>query len=371
MINMATLKKGGGQNVGLNFIDSIRRVSPNLGGYHFVVSKDSELEFYLKNMQIKSVTSVSSNPIFRLIWEVFRGNKLIRNEKIYAVYTIFGIGLYPKRIPQISGSADSNIFFPEVDFWEHYRGVERFKKWLIDRFRIYALKRATAIIFENELMLEKSEHLFGIKNKIYIRPSISINWERESLHFEVPENTRVGLFFCGWQKNKNYEIIPYLARDMKNRDISFHFVFTAPKDNSKDHLAFLNTLRNLRVSDMVSIVGPITKMQIKPLYERIDFVFLLSKLESFSNNIIEAWQFKRPLIVSKESWALSICSEAAFYVNRNSVTEIVDSIDYLMQNPKLQELLVENGNNELLLFPSIDKRTKSELNYINEIYTTF
>ena len=32
-----------------------------------------------------------------------------------------------KKIIQISGRADSNIFFPEINFWSHYKGIGRLK----------------------------------------------------------------------------------------------------------------------------------------------------------------------------------------------------------------------------------------------------
>jgi hypothetical protein len=91
------------------------------------------------------------------------------------------------------------------------------------------------------------------------------------------------------------------------------------------------------------------------LYEQIDFVFLLSKLESFSNNIIEAWNFKKPLLISDEIWSRSICSNAAVYVPRNDVGQIVSSIEKLIEDKIFHNLIIENGSRQILSYPNIDE----------------
>ena len=68
--------------------------------------------------------------------------------------------------------------------------------------------------------------------------------------------------------------------------------------------------------------GQINHYELKNLYKNIDYVFLLSQLESFSNNIIESWYFRKLLIVSNEEWSRSICKEGACYVERNSIEDI-------------------------------------------------
>ena len=81
-----------------------------------------------------------------------------KTNQIDIIYSLFGIGLYPKYCKQISGSADSNIFFPEINFWSHYSGIERLKKKkLIDNYRIWALNRASAVVFENKSILDRSK----------------------------------------------------------------------------------------------------------------------------------------------------------------------------------------------------------------------
>ena len=145
------------------------------------------------------------------------------------------------------------------------------------------------------------------------------------------------------------------------------FVITAPPDYSKEHKDFMALVLKYRVEKYILIIGPIEKDCLSELYKKIDFVFLLSKLESFSNNIIESWYFKKLLIVSDELWAKSICKDTCFYVNRDDSASIADAIIHLIENPLKVKNFVNLGNQILKSYPSIKKRINQELEYIKAI----
>jgi glycosyltransferase involved in cell wall biosynthesis len=142
------------------------------------------------------------------------------------------------------------------------------------------------------------------------------------------------VFLCGWQVNKNVLLIPEIAYHFKKHGINFNIILTAPNDFSILHKQFLELVSNYDVEDMITIVGPVKKEELFSLYSQIDYVFLLSKLESFSNNIIEAWTYKKVLVISDEEWSHGICKNAALYVNRDSPSEIVSKIINQINNKK-------------------------------------
>ena len=78
----------------------------------------------------------------------------------------------------------------------------------------------------------------------------------------------------------------------KKAEVRFSFILTAPLDNSKEHKNFVRMLNKYQVLDMVEMIGQVQKDNIPDLYSKVDYVFLLSKLESFSNTILETWYFK-------------------------------------------------------------------------------
>ena len=95
-------------------------------------------------------------------------------------------------------------------------------------------------------------------------------------------------------------------------------------------------------------------------------VMLLSKLESFSNNIIEAWHFKRNLVIADEPWARSICENAALYVDRDDPYNIVESIATLEANQERKNFLISAGVDKLEEFPSIEQKIQEEINFLRD-----
>lgn len=364
LINMATLKAGGGQNVGLNFLASLGN---DINDYLFVLAENSYIHSYFANKHLENYVTVSKNPIKRFFQEQFNIRKFIKKNNIKCVYTYFGVGFFGRRVKHICGVADSNLFFPEIDFWIHYRGFQRLKKKLIDAYRLLGYKKASGLIFENKSMFERANQILKKETKsILILPSFNPNYNDEDIElpFQKEKNQKICLFLCGWQLNKNIMLIPEIAREFLNNGLYYHFILTAPLDNSNVCSAFLKLTEKYNVGHYVHIIGSVKKEQIKSLYSQSDYVFLLSKLESFSNNIIEAWYFKKPLVISNEKWARSICEEAAIYVNRDDPKNIYNELVRFEESSDSLTTLVENGTAQFLKFPNIKEKTRQELSFI-------
>lgn len=370
LVNLSALKTGGGQNVALNFLHEIQNVDVNDMTFCFLVANDSEPHRYLHSIQSKKYVIAPSNPILRILFEIFVGWYFLKKLHIDIVYSYFGYAWFPRRWPQISGSADSNLYFPEIDFWGDHHGIQLIKRKLIDIYRICGIKRANAVIFENLIMEKRGRQLYGLKNTKYIMPSI-YNYKKNQeykLSSCLGHDVKRGLFLCGWQLHKNIMLIPLVAAEMKRRKCPMLFIITAPRDRSKMCQQFLGLVQKNRVEDLVLIAGTIHKAELESLYNQVDFIFLLSRLESFSNNIIEAWTFKKPLLVTDALWAHSICHNAAVYVNRDSVIDVADKLCNLLNCHSDYNQLVKNGSSMLRKYPNGQQRIANELEYIRYVY---
>lgn len=365
MINFGPLKKGGGQNVALNFLDCLFRKEHEDIEFHFVVCEKSTIYGVLnRSVYSDRLVVVSDNPLKRIFQELTVLKRYIATNDIKVLYSYFGYAFVGHDVLQVSGSADSNLYFPEVDFWEGEGLLGRLKRWLVDSYRVYGLKASDAVIFENEAMYKRAGYLFGIEEKTLILPSINISKEHDSVGFLPKKNKVTVLFFCGWQRNKNVLIIPKLVSFAKSKGISLEVVITATDDGSEVSKSFYDLVDKYSVHESINCIGTVTKSQIPDLYSKIDFVCLLSKLESFSNNIIESWYFRKPLIVADEEWSRAICGSAAVYVNRDSVSSIVSSIDRLNSDFDLYESYIDKGGLKLKSYPTVDERLNQEINYI-------
>lgn len=371
LFNFSAIKKGGGQNVTFNTLEYIYS-NCGLNNYYYFVAKGSPIHQYLVDKKCVTFFSLPQNPVFRILYEIFLCRKFLFKNKIDIIFSYFGFGLFPKKIPQVIGSADSNLYFPEIDFWKEYSWHKRIIKFLIDRYRIYGLYRANGVIFENSILESRCKLIYNIRARTTtILPSINLDFNSTSEKFELnipSNNSRVGLFLCGWHLNKNVMLIPEIAKYLKINGIDFHFIITAPIDNSDIQKEFVALVEKYKVADMISIVGTIKKEHLKSLYEKIDFVFLLSKLESFSNNIIEAWAYKKVLIISDELWARSICMNAAVYVKRDDPDSIGQQIIELLNDNDFILKLINYGENMFISYPDISSKFDQEKKFLIDIY---
>ncbi len=371
LINLSTLKTGGGQNVGLNFLSALKQMDYNANCYYYLVARNSAIHKYLIQNKFPNIITSSHSPIKRIFLEILKISKSIRKSKIDIIYTYFGYGMFNKKIPQVCGVAVSNIFFPEIKFWQGNK-FQLLVYFLMDKYWIYGIKNANGLIFENKQMEVRSHSLFNIKpNKtIYIPPSFSQNFENKS--YTLPsDNRQINcklLMLSGWHLNKNIMSVPEIAYSLKKSNINFHFIITAPLNNSSEHLTFLKLLKKYSVEDLVSLIGQVKKEQLKSLYEKIDFVVLMSKLESFSNNVIEAWQFRKPLVISNANWAKEICKDAAYYIERDNPSKIANALIHLYKNESIQKNIVNNGLLKLKEYPTIEEKTMMEMKFIEKIY---
>jgi glycosyltransferase involved in cell wall biosynthesis len=371
VVNFGPLKQGGGQNVGMNFLMGLKAMSPLEHNLFFLVAEGSMLHAYMEKsgMACDKYHVVPANPLLRLLKEIFVLSPLFIFRKVDVVYSCFGYGLFLGRVPQVSGSAVSNIYYPEIDFWAEYHGVVRFKLFLIDAFRRWAAKRAAVVIVENRSIERRAQEFLGLRHAMLVLPSIA---EFESANaYRLPtgaaEAERRILFLCGWQRNKDVMLIPDIAYELMSMGKAFRIILSAPRDGSPDHLMFERRTRQLGVEHMISIVGPVDKSCLASLYGQVDFVMLLSKLESFSNNIIEAWYYRRPLVATDAEWAREICGDSACYVNRESARDIAQELTELDRSPEKVQRLVECGGRLLATYPRIAERTKSELAILESV----
>lgn len=371
ILNFSTLKKGGGQNVALNFIKSFFEENMNNknDSYYFLVVKNTAIHKLLETYNATRILFSPSNPLKRLLYESIYLNRFLKRNNIDIIYSYFGYAHVSSRYTQITGSVDSNIYYPDINFWKEYSFTTRIKKNIIDNYRKYGLRKSHGIIFENPELEKRYKELFEAdKPTITISPSVSLAYtDVEYIFPKIKPKAYKGLFLCGWHLNKNVMLIPKIAKEFKDNSLPFHFILTAPADNSALHKVFISLCKMNNVEDTISIVGNVKKEQLKSLYQQIDFVFLLSKLESFSNNIIESYFFNKPLVIADEPWARQLCKEAAIYVDREDPECIFNKVRDVIHNNKLEEL-IEKGWDNLKDYPTISDKMEQELDFVNYVH---
>lgn len=369
LINFSSLKKGGGQNVAMNFLYHIESNSYDGVEFYFWVAEDSEPHRFLKSNGFRNFLVLPQNPFLRILFEATYCRFWIKKFNVDVVYSYFGYSFLSLNTKQISGSADSNLYYPEIDFWSDCSGIRLLMKKLIDWYRVFGLRRSSHVVFENNDMLERSKSMYNFKSVSFIKPSIAVDKKIKNVQCrELNDKNLSCLFLCGWHANKNVILIPRIIKAFRDIGINIHVYFSASYDNSKISKEFEKLVLELGVQDSVIMIGTQRKEQLPDLFNKVDFVFLLSKLESFSNNIIESWFFKRPLVISDETWSRSICKDAAIYVDRESPEKIANEIFDFINNPERQRLLHAAADAELSTYPSIAERVSMEISLAKKVH---
>jgi len=73
LVNLATLKTGGGQNVAMNFLYAFKEViqiRPRVSIF-FIVARESQSHKYLRDIGYEKYIVAPKNPVQRILFEVF------------------------------------------------------------------------------------------------------------------------------------------------------------------------------------------------------------------------------------------------------------------------------------------------------------
>jgi glycosyltransferase involved in cell wall biosynthesis len=371
LINFIPIKSGGGQQVASNFINH----APEFCKVELVylTTKGSHISALLDEKGAKFI-EIEDRLLNRFLFNYFDLKKIVKDHNVDVIYTLFGPGLFVKNIPSITGCAYSNLFFPEIDFWFSYKGLQKFKYKLIDWYRLKSTLKSDAIIFENEAMQNRCHELFNYpKDKTtLILPSISSYpidnqvYTANSVSSEE-EKPFIVLLLTGWHPNKNIEIIPHVLKSLADRrctSVKFHITVDKNHDSSK---SLMEKAEELHVSEYIELIGAVLPEEIPQTIGNSDAIGLFSLLESFSNNIIEAWYFKKPLLISDEEWSRAICKDAAVYVERKNPNHIAEMILNLKNNPSFSNEIVKKGTHISSSYPSPKDKVKLQFEFINNV----
>jgi glycosyltransferase involved in cell wall biosynthesis len=368
VLNVIPVNSGGGQQQALNLLSFLTRNHKYRENWLILVGDGSVLHQWLINDSSLRFAVFKTGYINRFFLDYISIRKTIRlfEPNIVFHFTTAWRGV---AIPQVVRTVYSNLYFPEINFWNKKPRITYWKKILIDKVRLFGTLRADGLIFENKAMLERSASLFDFppSRAVYIRPSrVSRPATQDSHIFDASADFRV-LYLSSWYRNKNIDILPLVALRLMNDDVIVKFVLTVDKSNSEVSQLIVKKSEELNVAHMFELLGTVHPSDVPALIESVDSMILLSTLECFSSNVVEAWSFGKPLIISKREWALSECSDAALYVEPTDPDEIAAAITQLVRNFGICDQLVSRGYQILGNFNTPDSKAIEQIAFLEYI----
>lgn len=345
ILNMLAVRSGGGQQVASGLIEELshRSMSDQVLA---VVGHSTFLNAHCRQLGVPYV----SLP-FDYLNRSFRFGPNLRNiTSDFKPDVIYAFTPTPKvsDVPVVLRSVYSNLYFPEVKFWNGLPVHQRVKKHAIDFFRRSGTFSADGLVFENQAMLRRAVEKFNfpIERAAYIAPSISSHLD----YLERREMAAAGadvfkiLLLTSWHKNKNLEILPLVAKRIKDAGHRCKFIISVLPDQARP---LYRASVEMGLSESFEFIGPVAPDEVGEIINDSSALMLLSKLESFSSNLVEAWHFERPLFCADEPWSRSACGEAAFFVNRDSPSDIAKAILSIKSDETKYRKMVEAGKKAL------------------------
>lgn len=359
---------GGGYQNSLSFVRSLLNVGYSFEGIKLIVIKESELHDTCIRENIMHI-AVARGAMNKMFFEL-QARLMLKEKDV--VFSIFGPPMLntSNHTLNIGGMAISNVFYPNIDFWAHLSGVKkRIKKWK-DSYRMYRYSKLDHWIFETDLLMRKAIEDFGFPedrcNVIKMAPSILVQPKHvRNLKNYAPlkKAENCFLFLCGAHPNKRLHVLPKLASYLKEF-ISFQFVMTAESNHYLEKV--LKRAEGLNVLDCFTNVGPVKPENVATIIDCCDYVCTFSLLESFSNNFVEAWAMKKPLIVTDDEWSREACRRAAFYIKFENLKMTASRIAEFTRSKESQLSLLNNGLGMLDLHPTPEEKALQYIEIINK-----
>lgn len=358
-VNLVPIKSGGGLQNALNLINGFSELEDTDEYIYIIRSMKLKEKLEEKGLKYKII---NDNIFCRLIYELFYFNR-----KKAIIFTLFGgKPLISYGCKTISGCAYSNLFYPEIDFWEYLNPLQRFKKKLIDWYRYYLTKKSDVIIFETETLKNRAELITDFQNKRLEVVKMAVNKDLKRLDDNNLMNSRSNtfniLYLASSHPNKRQHLIVPIAEEMRKMNIKCKFILTMNNNSYTDEIK--ESINNLKLFEYIQIIPPVSPDEISAVISNSDSLINIAKLESFSNNFVEAWTFQKPLIVTEADWSRDNCKNAALYINPEDPEASANAIIRLINDKHLREYFVDEGIEN---FRDLNDYRSKSIKYINII----
>lgn len=353
IFNFVPIVSGGGLQNALSLISDI----PADLNCLFLVREGGALHKYCVDESLNCIV-VGANKIKRLIFEL-KIRTLFKRGDI--CFTLFGPPPLTaiNYLYNINGFAYSNILHKEIDFWWWCKPVEKIKKKLTDLYRAKITGSADEIIFETDLLLEKARNDVRFNSKklhvVHMAPSKLVSRFRGSTdrNPKVKKTNFNILYLAGDHPNKRVSDLSRIAFILAKENIEVCFNITLPEGSLLTDI--MSEATELGVKHYINNLGPIPQSEVGNTINSVDVMMNIAYLESFSNNVVEAWALSKPLIITDAEWARRSCHDAAVYVDVDNNASVVNAFKRVM-NKANQSMLTTKGEEMLNRMPSAEQK---------------
>lgn len=363
LVNCSNLKIGGGIQVALSFI------------YESIKFNDNEYCIVAHENIYNQISISDFTNNYQFIKCNYKFGRRVKNflnniEKEYMpdiVFSIFGPTYWTPKSPHLMGFARGHVIYSNSLYRKRLRLKNRIFFDIKNKILLYYTKKNSKnFVVETQSAQQILRSLVGSSSKVYcvsntypaVYDTLS-KWTNTDLPPKDNNEIRF-VYICSNYPHKNIQILPKVISELKELDkthkykiiLSINENELAISEEQKQHFIFL---------------GKLDVNKCPMIYETADALLMPSLIETFSASYLEAMKMKCPILTSDIDFAHDICKEAAIYFNPLDPYDIAKKIHRFISNNRLRQSLINKGSNQLLKFPSAEKKAQQYFEICKQI----
>lgn len=342
LINLVPVGAGGGLQNALSFLTQLARLND---APKFIVAcrAGSKVQDKCEELKLPYVAFPDSG-LSRAVAEFGGLAKLARKSNAKVIFTLFGAPpIISGNVTTISGFALSNIIQREVPFWNFLPWRSRAVKQVKDWFRLQAALRSDEIILETRYLYERAKDgVFADKalHIVEMEPSALVTGSDGENAAHSNDGFFDILYLSGPHPNKRIHLMAPIVAELDRLGIASRLVVTMPAATAYTRIVE-QAFAGHGVEERLKNIGPVEPKNVADTLHNVDAVVNIALLESFSNNWVEAWAAKKPLISTDADWARASCGDAAIYIDPLNAK---DAALKIQNGLKSRNQLLNNGD---------------------------
>lgn len=367
-INTASTFKGGGVQVANSFIEECRQHPEN--DYHVVlgttIGQMIKQEDFPANFHFYKIDYRPATKVFSLRGSSNFFKQLEAKIKPDVVFTTSGPAYWKPKAPHLAGYNLPHYIYTDSPFMARLPLKNKIRWNLKGAMIRHFFKRdADAYVVQTDDVNQRvrkyltTDKVYTVTNTFsakYLNPKTVL----DKLPAKQEGEFRL-LTLSAWYAHKNLGIIKPVAdilRQQNQTDIKF--VLTLPQD------IYLEQFPTQYHGQIIN-VGPVKIDEAPSLYKECDAMFLPTLLECFSASYAEAMVMRKPILTSNLGFAHTVCHNAALYFDPVNAEDIAAKMLQLYQSEKLQQELIEKGNETIKQFGSAQDRAGKYLEILKQL----
>lgn len=344
-------QEGGSSNHLYHFVPAVAEVDET-NEYFVVLHKTFPFDHKAPNIHILRTSAGIISAPYYMWWYQIELPWLCKRLNIDLIFALLSFGSLKPPKPQIVLARNPTYF---SDDYIRMLAVHERLELAIRRMWLYrTMKASRLIVTPTRAMKDDIRKIYPNihKERFRVVPyAVEFKHDGNSGKSIDPKGKVRLLYLSHLWPHKDYQIIPQVARILKDRGIDFTISFTGERETwPTGYDRILWEAQKLGVSSHILPVGTVPHEKVQELYRAADIFFFPSLCESFGFPMVEALSFGLSIVAADTPVNKEICGNAALYFEPRNAEQASQRVLDLLSNENLRSKLISTTKDRLSHF---------------------